>query len=253
MFVHRLERGVWRTSLAQRYSSGSARWGREHGRFGGAVGIDGAIRVLVADDHTEFRGNLRELLEEAGFAVIGDAPDGVNAVRLAEELEPDLVVIDLNMPRMDGVDATNALVKLSTPPIVLVLTASNSSDDVIDAIAAGASGYLLKDASPEEILGAIRTALAGRSPVSPAAAAAVLARVREQGLERAGREELPELTEHETAVLRLMVFGRENHQIAEELFMSQSSVKKHVSCVLTKFGVRTRLQAAVLAARAGFL
>jgi DNA-binding NarL/FixJ family response regulator len=216
------------------------------------VETDGDIRVLVADDHTAFRGNLRELLEEAGFDVIGDAPDGTNAVRLAGELEPDLVVIDLHMPRMDGIDATNAMGKLEKPPIVLVLTASNDSDDVIDAIAAGAAGYLLKDARPDEIVGAIHTALAGRAPVSSGAAAAILARVREQAREQDGGHHLPSLTEKETEVLRLMVLGRENHQIAEELFMSQGSVKKHVSSLFVKFGVRTRLQAAVLATRAGF-
>jgi DNA-binding NarL/FixJ family response regulator len=244
---------VWRVMQASDTLSGARVWGREHGRFGGAVGIGGEISVLVADDHAAFRGSLRELLEDAGFAVIAEAPDGVNAVRLAEELEPDIVLIDLHMPRMGGVEATRALLKLSPAPTVLVLTASTGSDDVIDAIAAGASGYLLKDARPDEIVGAIRAALAGRSPVSPAAAAAVLARVRDVVREQGAGQELPVLTNNEAEVLRLLVLGRDNHQIADELFMSLSSVKKHVSSVLAKLGVRTRLQAAVLATRAGLV
>ena len=214
---------------------------------------DSEIRVLLAEDHALFRRGLRELLDTAGLSVVGEAADGVSAVRLARELRPDVVVMDLNMPRMDGIDATMEIMKAERPPIVLVLTVSTTSDDVLDAIAAGASGYLLKDADAEEIVNAVRTAQAGRSPLSPAIAGAVVKRVREQSVATEQPDELLALSEREKEILRLVAQGRDNTEIAQELYLSPSTVKNHVSSILDKLGVDSRVQAAVRAARAGIV
>lgn len=214
---------------------------------------DSEITVLLAEDHALFRQGLRELLDTAGLSVIGEASDGVNAVRLARELRPDVVVMDLNMPRMDGIDATSEIMKSERPPVVLVLTVSTTNDDVLDAIAAGAAGYLLKDADADEIVGAVRAASAGSSPLSPTIAGAVVRRVREQSTHMEQPEDLLALSEREREILRLVAQGRDNTEIAQELYLSPSTVKNHVSSILEKLGVDSRVQAAVRAARAGIV
>ena len=212
------------------------------------------IRVLLAEDHTLFRQGLRDLLTHAGISVVGEASDGVTAVKLTRELKPDLVVMDLNMPRMDGIDATSEITKFERPPMVLVLTVSTASEDVLDAIAAGATGYLLKDADAEEIVSGIRSAFAGESPVSPEIAGALVRRVREQTAPIDGHpSEMLSLSDREREILRLVADGRDNTEIAQELYLSPSTVKNHVSSILEKLGVDSRTQAAVRAARAGIV
>ena len=211
------------------------------------------IRVLLAEDHALFRQGLRELLDAAGLSVIGEASDGTTAVRLTRELRPDVVVMDLHMPRMDGIDATSEIMKAERPPIVLVLTVSTKNDDVLDAIAAGASGYLLKDAAADEIVNAVRNASAGKSSLSPTIAGAVVRRVREQSAASEQPDDLLALSARETEILRLVAQGRDNTEIAQELYLSPSTVKNHVSSILEKLGVDSRVQAAVRAARAGIV
>ena len=217
------------------------------------VDTDGEIRVLLAEDHALFRQGLRELLDAAGLSVIGEASDGTTAVRLTRELRPDVVVMDLNMPRMDGIDATSEIMKSERPPVVVVLTVSTTNDDVLDAIAAGASGYLLKDAAADEIVNAVRTAKAGTSTLSPQIAGAVVRRVREQSVAHEQPDDLLALSARETEILRLVAHGRDNTEIAQELYLSPSTVKNHVSSILEKLGVESRVQAAVRAARAGII
>lgn len=211
------------------------------------------IRVLLVEDHTLFRQGLRDLLTHAGIDVIGEASDGVTAVRLARELKPHVVVMDLNMPRMDGIDATSEIMKFEQPPKILVLTISMDADDVLDAIAAGAIGYLLKDADADEIVGAVRAASEGESPVSATIAGALLRRVREQTAPADQPLELRALSDREVEILRLVALGRDNTEIAHELFLSPSTVKNHVSSILDKLGVDSRTEAAVRAARAGIV
>jgi DNA-binding NarL/FixJ family response regulator len=214
---------------------------------------DSEIRVLLVEDHALFRRGLRELLETAGLNVVGEAADGVNAVRLARELSPDVVIMDLHMPRMDGIDATSEIASAEKAPVVLVLTVSTTDDDVLDAIAAGAAGYLLKDAEADELVASVRAAFEGRAPLSPAAAGAVLKRVREQSVAVEQPEDLLALSERETQILRLVARGHDNTEIAQELYLSPSTVKNHVSSILEKLGVDSRVQAAVRAARAGIV
>jgi DNA-binding NarL/FixJ family response regulator len=218
-----------------------------------ALGTESEIRILLAEDHALFRQGLRELLDAAGLSVIGEAADGIQAVRLARELRPDVVVMDLHMPRMDGIDATSEIMKTESPPIVLVLTVSTTDNDVLDAIAAGAAGYLLKDADAEELVAAVRAASSGRSPLSPGVAGPLLQRVREQSVEDEQPEELLTLSGREREILRLVALGRDNTEIAQELYLSPSTVKNHVSSILEKLGVESRVQAAVRAARAGIV
>jgi DNA-binding NarL/FixJ family response regulator len=217
------------------------------------LGSDSEIRVLLVEDHALFRQGLRELLDTAGLSVIGEASDGVTAVRLTRELRPDVVVMDLHMPRMDGIDATSEIMKAERPPVVLVLTVSTTNDDVLDAIAAGASGYLLKDAAADEIVNAVRNANSGSSTLSPTIAGAVVRRVREQSATNQQPEDLLALSEREKEILRLVALGRDNTEIAQELYLSPSTVKNHVSSILEKLGVDSRVQAAVRAARAGIV
>lgn len=207
---------------------------------------------MIADDHVQFRQGLRGLVNEADdMTVIGEAPDGGSAVRLARETKPHVILMDVQMPIMDGIDATAEIAQLDPAPAVIVLTVSSASDDVLDAIAAGAAGYLLKGASGEEIHDAIHAVCSGRSPLSPEVTGALLQQVRARPELQSVRVELPPLSEREATILRLIAQGRENSEIADELFLSQATVKSNVSGLFDKLGVRSRVQAAVIAVRAG--
>ena len=208
------------------------------------------IRAIVADDHDLFRRGLKELLEEQGIRVVGEAGDGDDAVRLAQHALPDVLVLDLHMPRVSGVEATRRLAAVAPTVNVLVLTISADERHVMDAIIAGASGYLLKDASVEEIAAGVRAAAAGESLISPRIAKQLLDTLRG----RAADEERPgqaDLSERELEILRLLAQGRDNDEIAEALVISPRTVKNHVSSILTKLQMENRVQAAVYAVRRG--
>jgi DNA-binding NarL/FixJ family response regulator len=211
------------------------------------------LRVLLVDDHDLFRTGLRSLLEEqGGLTVLGEATNGSEAVRMTRELAPDVVVMDLNMPAMSGVEATRHITALSPLTRVIVLTISDEDGDVMDAIVAGACGYLLKDASIAEVVAGIRSAAVGASLISPTIASKVLQRVRASTADADMAEAIrAELSDRELEVLKLIANGHDNAQIAATLVISPKTVKNHISNILMKLQIQNRIQAAVYAVRSG--
>jgi DNA-binding NarL/FixJ family response regulator len=220
-------------------------WRRE-----ASMSRSGAVRVLVVDDHDLFRTGLRALLEEEGFEA-AESPSGKAALAALPSFRPDVVVMDMSMPGMSGIEAT-AQVRKAMPEVpVLVLTINREEESVLEAVRAGASGYLLKDAELDEIVAAIRAAAGGRSVLGAAAADAVMAHVRRETPGALAPPPAPDLTPREREVLVLLARGCDNATISRRLFMSPSTVKHHVSRVLEKLGVENRLQAAAFAIRHG--
>jgi NarL family two-component system response regulator LiaR len=206
-----------------------------------------AIRILIADDHAVVRQGLRMFLGlDDELDVVGEASDGAEAVRLARELRPDVVLMDLLMPAMDGIAATGAIRKELPDVEVIALTSVLEDASVVGAVRAGAIGYLLKDTQSEELRRAIKAAASGQVQLAPQAAARLMREVR--------APESPEaLTERETEVLRLLAVGKANKEIARELGVGEQTVKSHVSNILAKLGVQSRTQAALHAARIGLV
>jgi DNA-binding NarL/FixJ family response regulator len=206
------------------------------------------VRVVLVDDHDLFRSGLRELLEERGVDVVAEAADGETAVEAVREAAPDVVVMDIAMPGVSGIEATK-LVRATAPATkVIMLTVSADEREVEDAIYAGACGYVLKSAAVEEIVAGIGAAAAGEALLSPRIAAGILERVREAAPDPPESPAAP-LTEREREVLALMAEGRSNADIADALFISPHTVKTHVSNILAKLEAQTRIEAAVKAAR----
>ena len=222
--------------------------------MGGAVnGMQEDVRVVLVDDHDLFRTGLRNLLEEQdGVQVLGEASNGAEAVQFVREAAPDVVVMDLNMPTMSGVDATRLITAQSPLTRVIVLTISDHDADVMDAIVAGACGYLLKDSSIENVVSGIQSAAVGASLVSPAIATKVLQRVRATTADTDMADAIrAELSDRELQVLKLIANGKDNAQIAAELVISPKTVKNHISNILMKLQIHNRIQAAVYAVRSG--
>jgi DNA-binding NarL/FixJ family response regulator len=213
-----------------------------------------ALRVLLVDDHDLFRTGLRNLLEEQGVHVVGEAAAGAEALKLTRELAPDVIVMDLNMPGMTGVEATRHITAVAPLTRVLVLTISDQDADVMDAILAGACGYLLKDASIQELMRGIQSAALGESLISPHIASKVLQRVRASSSSPLIAETIrSELSDREIEVLKLIANGKDNAQIAAELHISPKTVKNHISNILMKLQIENRIQAAVYAVRSGIV
>ena len=210
----------------------------------------GEITVLVVDDHTVVRRGLVALLAtEPGIRVVGEAGNGLEAVERAEALRPQVVLMDLVMPGMDGVEATSRILAQHPEAQVLVLTSFGSDAKLFPAVRAGAVGYLLKDTTPEELVRAIRRTAAGESPLNPGVARRLL-----RELAHEAEREMPQgeaLSPRETEVLRLLARGLGNLAIGERLFISEATVRTHVSSILAKLGVANRTQAALYALRQG--
>jgi DNA-binding NarL/FixJ family response regulator len=210
--------------------------------------------VLIVDDHSFFRAGMRSVLTEHGFSVVGEAPNGQVALPLIERRAPDLVVMDLSMPGMSGAEATREIKRRFPSVAVLVVTVAAGEGDVLDALEAGAAGYLLKDSEPNEIVRAVEAAVSGDTPLSPRIAKLVVQRARTaSGGASAATALAEELTEREREVLRLVADGLDNAEIAQVLFLSPTTVKRHVASIVRKLGVSNRIQAAIWAVRARVL
>jgi DNA-binding NarL/FixJ family response regulator len=210
------------------------------------------IRVLVADDQALVRSGFRMILEErADLELVGEAGDGVEVIELARTLDPDVVLMDVRMPNLDGVEATRRLVDAGTRARILVLTTFDLDEYVYAAIRAGASGFLLKDVEPTELVDAIRVVAAGNSLFGPEATERLVARFAQPRPENT--EALDGLTEREREILRMLATGLSNAELAQQLYLSETTVKTHVSSVLRKLGVRDRVQAVIAAYDAGLV
>lgn len=210
--------------------------------------------VLLVDDDAMVRNGLRMVLRaDPGVVVVGEAGNGRIAIERARELTPDVVLMDLQMPVMDGVAATRELRGLSEPPAVLVLTTFHLDTYILDALGAGASGYLLKDIPPTEIARAVRMAAAGESVFSASVTHSLVRRAADPAADprlAAARQALSRLTEREREVADAVAAGKSNAAIAAEMFMSEATVKTHVSRILTKTGSHNRVQIALTVYRA---
>jgi DNA-binding NarL/FixJ family response regulator len=215
------------------------------------------IRVLLVDDEELVRFGLRTVLEAAGgFEVVGEAGDGAAGVRAARELRPDVVLIDIRMPVMDGLAATREILAAPQPPQVAVLTTFHVDEYVYSALAAGAAGFLLKDTPPREIAAAVRAVADGTATLSPAVATALIdAYVDKKAAPRKAEalRRIADLSDREREVLSLLGSGGSNAELAARLFVSEATVKTYVSRLLTKLDLANRTQAAILAHEAGLL
>jgi DNA-binding NarL/FixJ family response regulator len=214
-----------------------------------------SIRVLLVDDQALVRSGFRLILEtREDLEVVGEAEDGRQAVDLARRLHPDVILMDVRMPEVDGVEATRRLAAAGSPARVLILTTFDLDEYVYEAIRAGASGFLLKDVHPAQLVEAIRVVAAGDALLAPAVTRRLLERFAETLSQPQEREPaLATLTERELDVLRLVAAGLSNAEIAARLFLSETTVKTHVSSLLRKLALRDRVQAVVLAYEAGLV
>ena len=213
-----------------------------------------SVRVLLVDDHDLFRTGLRNLLEERGVQIAGEASTGAEAVRLVREVTPDVVIMDLHMPGMSGIEAIRQIASIAPLTRMLVLTISDQDEDVLHAILAGACGYLLKDSSIDELIRGIEAAAVGESLVSPSIAGKVLQQVRARAASPDAAETVrAELSQRELDVLKLIASGSDNARIAAELHISPKTVKNHISNILMKLQIENRIQAAVYAVRSGIV
>jgi DNA-binding NarL/FixJ family response regulator len=212
-----------------------------------------SIRVLVADDQSMVRAGFRMLLSgEEDIEVVAEASNGLEAVEKAARFEPTVVLMDIRMPELDGLEATRRILAADAGARILILTTFDLDEYVYEALRAGASGFVLKDEPPEQLIAAIRTVAAGEALLSPSVTKRVIAQFSR--LSRpAPSKKLDELSDRERDVFRLIALGHSNAEIGQELFISETTVKTHVTHILSKLGLRDRVQAVVLAYQAGLV
>lgn len=211
------------------------------------------IRVLIADDQTLVRTGFRVILEAEGdIEVVAEADTGLEAIRQAQLVVPDVILMDIRMPELDGLSATEEILRHPHPPTIVVLTTFDQNEYVYRALRAGAAGFLLKDAPPTRLIAAVRAAATGDSLIEPSITQRLVERFIEPAQPQGIPRELATLTERELDVLRLIARGHSNAEIAAELVVAETTVKTHVARILTKLGVRDRVQAVVVAYETGY-
>jgi DNA-binding NarL/FixJ family response regulator len=213
-----------------------------------------SIRVLIADDQALVRAGFRKILEaDSGLEVVAEAADGLEAVEAARRLAPDVVLMDIRMPTLDGLEATRRLLAAGGETRVLILTTFGLDEYVYEALRAGASGFLLKDAPPEDLLAAVRVIARGDALLDPAITRAVIAELARRSVRSELARSLEDLTPREREVLELLARGLSNAEIAERFVVSDGTVKTHVANVLRKLGLRDRVQAVIYAYESGLV
>jgi two-component system, NarL family, nitrate/nitrite response regulator NarL len=207
------------------------------------------IRIVVADDHPLYReGVARSLSDDPGLSVVGQAQDAVSAVELAARLRPDVVLLDISMPQGGGIAALGQIMAMAEPPRVAMLTASEEDDDVMQALKAGATGYILKGVGSRELVRLVKDIAAGQSYVSPSLAARILNAMRlRSGVQARPANPLDDLSKREEDILRLVAEGKSNKEVGRVLDLQEKTVKHYMTSILQKLQVRNRVEAAVLA------
>jgi len=214
----------------------------------------GKIRVLLAEDHVVVREGTRELIQrEADMEVVGEASDGEEAIQLASKLQPDVVIMDISMPKLSGIEATKQIKALQPDTAVLILTAYDNDQYIFALLEAGAAGYLLKNVRGRELIDAIRAVHAGESVLHPAVARRVICRLVSLAPSHIESRVIEPLSERETEVLRLAAKGISNKGIAEQLFLSPRTVQTHMGNIFNKLGVASRTEAVLYGLRKGWL
>jgi DNA-binding NarL/FixJ family response regulator len=224
----------------------------KRGRGSGQAEKPESLRVVICDDHALFRRGLEMVLEnEPDIEVVGEATDGIQAVEKAQELMPDVILMDVRMPKRSGIEATQQIKELLPHVKILVLTISDEEADLYDSIKAGAAGYLLKEISTDEVADAIRSVWAGHSRISPAMASKLLTEFQAMTKRADDRQQIapPRLTERELEVLRLVAKGLNNRDIAKNLYISENTVKNHIRNILEKLQLHSRMEAVIYAVR----
>jgi NarL family two-component system response regulator LiaR len=219
-------------------------------KLNGQQGASEPVHVLIVDDHQLFRTGLADLLSERGLKIVGAVADGSSALELVRQCAPDVVLMDLEMPGMSGVETTRRIAEIAPRTRVVVLTIDAEEQSVVDAIGAGACGYLLKGTSLESLVAGINAAVAGESLISAAVGAKLFERLRADDRRTAGeREVFGELSEREIEILKLLAGGKRNAQIAQELLISPHTVRNHISNILAKLHISNRIEATAYAIR----
>jgi DNA-binding NarL/FixJ family response regulator len=211
------------------------------------------MRVMIVDDHVMLRKGVLSILSSKNFQVVGEASDGQEALELVPKVKPDIVLMDINMPVLDGVEATRRLKALYPDLKVVILTVSETDKDLFEAIKAGADGYLLKNLGPDELVSCLRAAAAGEAPISAAMAAKMLKEFREPRTGPTSKDDVQQLSPRETEVLRLASTGLTYKEIAAKLYVAESTVKNHMRHILEKLHLRNRSEAVGYAIRKGLV
>jgi DNA-binding NarL/FixJ family response regulator len=214
-----------------------------------------SVRVVLVDDQALIRTGFKMILEtEDDIEVVGEASDGEQAISMTRSVRPDVVLMDVQMPTMDGLEATGRIVRdANIPSRIVILTTFERDDYVFEALRAGASGFLLKNAPSEELVHAVRVVAAGDALLAPSVTRKVIEGYIRRPAQRSNEVELRRLTERETEILQLLATGKSNSELAAHLFVGEGTIKTHVSSVLTKLGLRDRMQAVIFAYESGLI